>query len=229
MTYASAGVSLALVLVLTAGGGVLHGRLSNRWGPPAAMVTAGARLSQLPTHFASWDEQSSQHLPESTRLMLECTGDSVRCYVNSATKSMVEATLLVGPAGPLAVHTPEICFSSRDYQAVGKRRRVTIIDSEGVEHKLWKIDFRRRDVDSSLVHVYYAWSVGGPWMAPDKPRYQLAGWPYLYKIQLIGYPTNNVSLRPIDPVPAFLQEFSTVAARQIMHSSLEGQPAIGGR
>lgn len=205
--------ALALIL-LTVGGGVIHGKLSHRWGPPDRLLAAGARLQHIPDSAGTWKVESTQQLPDSARTMLECAGDVSRNYLDSAGGANVSLTLLLGPAGPMAAHSPEICFSSRDFREIEERQQIDLEDAAGVVHQLWRVTFQSQGLNRELLNVYYAWSTGGAWRAPDNARIEFAGSPYLYKFQVIGY---SVSQSPSasDPALSFLREFLPVVSTEL--------------
>ena len=208
------------MVLLTISGTLVHGRLSSRWGPTQSMIEAGAGLNRIPDRIETWVLQPSQQLPESARSMLECVGDISRSYVSPTTQASVQYSLIVGPAGPTSVHSPEICFPAQNYRQLSNRKRVKIRDSGGVDHEFWTVDFQSQGLEARLLHVYYAWSTGGPWSAPDNARYAYAGSPSLYKLQLVGYPSPVVTKESEDPVPAFLSEFLPTAETVIASVSL---------
>lgn len=184
MRVVLARIAFALLLLLTLGGGLIHGRLSNRWGPPEKMIEAGDRLKQISGKFGAWQMTASGHIEDSAKEMLQCAGDITRIYSDAATQAKVDLSLLIGPAGTVSVHTPEVCFSSQNFELLGKRQRISIRDDAGTDHKFWMVEFRTRGVEERLLRVYYGWSTGGPWSAPDDARLEFAGSPYLYKLQL---------------------------------------------
>jgi len=208
-------LGLGVLMMVTTGGAVVHGRLSNRWGPQQHMTEAGTRLERIPSQIGTWQMVSSQHLDDSARAMLGCTGDIVRSYVNPTGKSEASLTLIVGPPGPIAVHSPEICFPSRNYRLLDERKRVEIRDSLGIEHEFWMVVFQSQDLEARLLHVYYGWSTGGTWTAPDNPRFEFAGSPFLYKVQLVAYDSSQRGAA--DPALALLREF-LVAAKDVLIS-----------
>jgi hypothetical protein len=111
--------------------------------------------------------------------------------------------LIVGPPGPTAVHRPEICYSSQDYTQEGATRRVTVTaEDDSGTGEFWTLTFRPNDVDSLPLSVYYAWSNGDRWEAPENPRLSHSGAKILYKIQLAG---DKPDASPTDPCESFLQ------------------------
>jgi hypothetical protein len=177
-------IAFGLLLLLTVSGGLVHGRLSNRWGPHEKMIEAGSRLNQISAQFGTWQAAGTGHIPDYAKSMLQCTGDIARVYSNASAQEKVDLSLLVGPAGTVSVHSPEICFPSKNFELLGKRVRITIRDDAGIDHQFWMVDFRSQDLEERLSRVYYAWSIGREWSAPDDPRFEFAGQPYLYKLQL---------------------------------------------
>jgi hypothetical protein len=210
-----------LVMVATVVSGVLQGRMRNRWGPSPDMVAAADRLAQVPDRFADWRLQSSEELDESTRNMLECAGYFARNYVNQATGEAVSVTVLLGPPGPIAVHTPEVCFASRNYQSRGKRERVAIRRSGAAGDEFWALDFKLNDLQGDTLRTYYAWSIGEHWLAPDDPRFQYAGSPYLYKIQLSSRLPTETNPEVGDPCRRFLHDFLPAANKCLTDPSPE--------
>jgi len=208
-----------LVAVLTIVSGMLQGRMSNRWGPTEDMQTAAKQLEKLPTQFGSWQLFSSQEMSEEARNQLECAGYLYHTYKNRDTGEIVNMVLLLGPAGPIAVHTPEICYSSRAYKQLAPRECVTLLDRSNREDKFWRLAFRSTGVKADMLQVYYAWSTGDYWLAAGNPRFSLAGQPYLYKIQLAATVPFYADLKTNDPCKKFLQDFLPVVKRCMIEPS----------
>ncbi len=212
-------IGLILVVALTTGGGLVYGRLTNRWGATQIQSEAGAKLERIPTNFATWKGGESTHLPDYAQAQLECTGEVIRQYVDAETGSTIGVTLLVGPAGTLAVHSPEICFPSQNYRLLGKRQRVEVQDVKGVDHSFWAVDFQLQNVEGEMVRVYYAWSTGGAWSAPDDPRFAFAGSAFLYKIQLVAPVVSTALDQTQDATQLFLRAFLPEASEELVSSS----------
>jgi hypothetical protein len=197
---------VALVLGVTVGAGVTHGLLTNRWRPRPSMVIAARRLErQMPQRIGNWVLRGEEELKADVQETLHCAGFVWQRYEHVETGDRVSVFVVLGPHGPIAVHTPEICFSSSDHQAQGERQVVRIEDVQGNKHELWDLYFKANDVEASDMRVMYAWSSGGAWQAAKSPRYDYAGAPYLYKIQLSGPPPADGS--GFDACSDFLKEF----------------------
>ena len=217
--------SLLLLGVLIAAGltlasGLIHGRMTQRWKHSKASDSAAQRLAELPDTFGKWQGQSLEELDQETVDMLQCAGYVVRVYVNEETGAAIKMALLLGPAGPISVHTPEICFSGRNYLILEKRKRVQI--PEDSKDEFWGLTFQSKGLGATQLRVYYAWTTGGTWAAPDRhPRYKFAGRPYLYKIQLAGSLPPGADATTDDPCREFLRDFVPVARPYLVDPSTD--------
>jgi hypothetical protein len=117
---------------------------------------------------------------------LQCEGYVNRQYVNQETGDVVNLAVITGPPGPTAVHTPEICYSSRDYSIARERERTLIADKEGNAHTFWATVFESNNPLAERLCVFFAWSDGGNWIASKSPRFEFAGSQKLFKLQLAG-------------------------------------------
>jgi hypothetical protein len=203
----------ALVVGLTLMSGVIHGRMSGRWGPSRALADAGAELESIPRDFGSWRLQSSEELPDNIKDMLECTGYILRTYADPHTGQRVDVTVLAGPSGPMSVHIPEICFTSQNHTTLEPRKHVSVRDSTGAESEFWMLNFRSRDLEPKTLRVYYGWTTDGRWTAPTSPRFTFATSPHLYKIQLAAYLPPGQAAKSDDPCRKFLHDFVPVVKR----------------
>ena len=203
----SHGLALAAAVLITLAGGVLYGKYAQRWGPPPDMLAAATKLDQLPRQLGPWTLVETLTMEDSTLEMLECAGYVNRSYMNQETGQTVGLAIIVGPPGPTAVHTPEICFSSRAYEQQGDRRRVNLDASPVDRQSFWSIDFSTRNVLADGLRVYYAWSAGENWEAADSPRFEFAAAPYLFKIQLAAPRSAGLGAEGPDAGQDFLEEF----------------------
>ena len=173
------GTGCALTLILL--GGVAHGVLSNRWGVSENTQALGRQLNSIPMEIGPWKCPEEGKLDDRTIYgILEATGYISRVYVHQATSETVTVFLVFGPKGPIAVHTPEICYSARDVTQTSERQPVPA-DYDGKDGQLWKLGFETNSIDKRKMNVYYGWSDGGAWQAAKSPRFWRTD--YLYKIQ----------------------------------------------
>lgn len=197
-------VLLFACLSLTVFSGILRGRIDYRWGASDELIAAAERVGTIPMSLGDWVATEKEQLSDSAVKMLRCTGNLVGAYANPKNE-LVSMVFLVGPAGPLAIHTPDVCYGSNNYSTVEAKRKKTIVDSEGNEHEFSVITFKENKAGNRLLRVYYAWNYEGDWVAPAMPRTAFAGIPMLYKIQVA---TNAISQNDeeSDAGERFLQE-----------------------
>jgi hypothetical protein len=217
-SYILLGVVLAFALTILSG--VLQGRMRNRWGPSPDTVHAADRLAEVPLQFGDWRLLSPGKLDEEAARELECVGYFIRNYKNQVTGDLVNITVLLGPPGPISVHTPEVCFGSRDYKIMGQREEVAIHGADGKDDQFWRLSYKdNNNLRGSMLRVYYAWSAGTRWSASGDPRFKYAGQPYLYKIQLSSPLPVEADLQVDDPCKKFLEEFLPVARKCMIEPS----------
>lgn len=205
------------LLVLVAGGliavsllvGVVHGRMTNRWGIQPDMKEASRRLESMPADIDGWHAESYP-LDERVAEMLQCQGSLNRVYENPKTGQKVSIVVLLGPAGPIAVHTPEICYSSKDYSITSDRVPYAVDDQQD----LWDLRLKSNRAGAAPLRVLYGWTNDGNWDATANPRFAFGGRPLLYKIQLAG-PVPNESGEQ-DACRDFLAAFLPVLRKHLL-------------
>jgi hypothetical protein len=186
--------------------GAVCGRVSQRWGPVPDMVAAGEHLKSLPAQIGSWQLVEDDTMPEAVIRTLSCAGYVNRKYVDRHSGSTVMLAIYVGPTGPISVHTPEICYSSRDYLPEENRQRVQLSDLGGKAQTFWCTTFRSNNVLAEQLRVYYGWCAEHDWMAAESPRFDFAGWPLLFKLQISSLVPPGEKGAAQDPCRAFLED-----------------------
>ncbi len=199
-------IAVAVALV-TIAGGVIHGRLEHRWGSSEELAALGTRLEELPVEIGSWRLTQRSELTSDVQQMLRCAGYVNRTYVNSESGAIVRVAVLVGPTAPIAIHTPEICFTSRSVRIHEPRRRVKVPADPGESDEFWHSVFRSEDGLPDELHVFYGWSTGSKWSAPENQRTAFFGAPWLFKIQLASRSSDSTSLDAEAVGRAFLEQF----------------------
>lgn len=207
------GISAGLVALTLFVGGV-HGRLSGRWGPRPDVESAGERLKQVPQSIGDWQVQRIVDLEPDVVRMLQCSG-SVSCvYQNEKTGDVVSMFVILGPFGPTAVHTPEVCFSSKDYKIIQARKKFTLSDSAESQDEFWDVRMQANDVSASGLRTLYGWTNTQHWQASENPRFSFGGSPYLYKLQISGpLPTDDQNR---DVCREFLTAFLPVLRKHML-------------
>jgi hypothetical protein len=175
------------MLILTAStlaGAAIQGRLSRRWGGAMDLTKLAKRLQELPADVGPWHMRESKPLEPAAKTVLECAGYVGRVYENRQTGEMVTMAVLLGPAGPISVHTPDVCYSSQEYSIHDDPERTTFTRKDAADDQLWKTTLRSTRLEGGYLRVYYGWNGGRTWSAPYDARFAFLGQPYLYKIQV---------------------------------------------
>ena len=173
------GIGCALALILL--GGVAHGVLSNRWGVSENIQALGTQLNSIPMEIGPWKCSEEGKIEDRVIYeILQANGYISRVYVHQSTAEAINVFLVFGPKGPIAVHTPEICYSARAVTQTSERQAVPA-DYDGKDGQLWKLGFETNSIDKRKMSVYYGWTDGGAWQAAKSPRFWRTD--YLYKIQ----------------------------------------------
>jgi hypothetical protein len=170
---------LAIALLLTVGSGLLHGRLRQRWGHSSDALRAAEQMHALPATIGEWETISTFHLRDNEQAILQSYGHVGRVLRHKSSGAVVTLSLLVGPTGPTAVHTPEVCLRGNAYRLQGPRTALAV---PGREDTAWTSTFVSTDVSARQVRAVYGWRFDGDWSAPEQPRFSFAGRPYLYKL-----------------------------------------------
>ena len=203
---------IALVFVVTIGSGLIQGKLSNRWGHPADRNEAAARLKEFPsTDIGNWKLVQEADLTDRVREILDAAGWIKRTYRND-TGDIVHVAVLIGPPQPIALHTPEICYNSRDQRIKSKRVKEKFPGEEGGIDEFWKTEFEAKDFSSESFFVYYGWTTGENWKAEgNTARFKYVWQPYLYKLQVASTPKPSAMAIPgaaaEDPAKEFIKQF----------------------
>jgi len=191
---------MLVVIALLMSSAVVHGSIDGRWSAKKNLKAQGERLSTLPESAGDWKLIDKPEMDESALQILQCHGWDQRKYRNETTGQIITVAVLFGPRGPIAVHTPEVCFDSIGTEQT-RDRRVESIPTGKENHQLWSVEFSRKDSLDDNFESWYGWSDGGAFHASKLPRVWMTS--TLYKIQLSG-PSGNGADQPIQD---FLGEF----------------------
>jgi hypothetical protein len=210
--------------------GLVHGFWTDRWALTSGTVRAAAgRLERLPLTIGDWEGR----VGTLDRRELERTGAAgilCRRYVHRATGESVTVLLMCGRPGPMAIHTPEVCYTGAGYDMCGSPTRQIFPRGTGVD-AFWAADFQ---VAGALVperiRVLYAWSRGTAWQAPQNPRLELAGAGVLHKLYVVSdlAPGERGEVhRPADEfLIGLLPELDAIVSPPSA-PGVQGRPAVG--
>ena len=191
---------IALAAVVTAG--VVPGLWGHRWVPSSTLADAADRLTLVPMTVGEWEGRDLEVNPRELRLA-QAVGYLQRRYVHRHTGATVTLLALCGRAGPISVHTPEVCYAGAGYEEVGTVSRREVTDLKG--DRFWYRRFQKAGPTPITLGITYAWTGAGPWEAPDNPRLALARHPVLVKIYVVRSLTDPKEPPEADPTSDFLR------------------------
>lgn len=183
-------IAAAIALALTVAPGWYHGQRTFRWGTDTETRGLAQRLQEFPEEILGWRTVATLQLQQEEVDQLQPTGYIARTYAMGEFHANI--FVLIGPTGPTAVHTPDICFSSRDYRSLGPRKQTRVEESAINRSECWLTQFQSNHVNQHCMKAWYAWTTDGQWHASENPRYDFADSRYLVKLQIsVFYPDSE--------------------------------------
>lgn len=211
---------IIFLCLATVGSGYLQGRLSNRWGVDQETQDLGKLLEEVPEteSIGDWELVSSNRFDDEVVQMLACTGHISRVYRHRTNNWVVRMFAVTGPQGNISVHTPEICYSSKEYKPPFEKYR-SDLEIHGDPHQFWTITMRARsENEPHLLRAWYGWTTKRVFEAPGSARWAFFGKPRLTKIQLACQLPDPDAMpdvqekEAVDPCEDFLRAFLPVLA-----------------
>jgi Protein of unknown function (DUF3485) len=174
----------AIVVVLSSG--VAQGLWSHRWTASHDIGAAVARLDRVAMKVGDW-EGEDQEFDRRQLEQAEIDGYIMRRYKHRRSGALMSILLVCGRTGPIAVHSPDVCYSGAGYELTADPVRKALEPAGGgPPAEFWRGDFSKQNSITPLnIRIYWSWSNGGPWKAPGNSRLTFAGSPVLYKLYVI--------------------------------------------
>ena len=210
---------LVVMLLLILASGLLHGNMTSRWGESKDVVAAANALQSIPRSVGPWEQTGTRELTEAEKTILHCSSYVSRLYRNRESGDQIRLTLLMGPPDRMAAHTPEICYSTREFQLRDTRRRVVLKTSTSAENSFWRVTFNATTLEGGILCVYYAWGTGDRWRAPDDARFAFPGQQYLFKLQVSAQSPVDIRSASSDACQDFLSYFALVTETVLQRRS----------
>ena len=198
--------AVAVVLVT----GVVHGLMTDRWGagPDQKLTEAAARLGEVPLQLGRW-EGEPQEMPERERQVAGVAGYARRWYWHrelGEAAPRVWLSLVCGRPRDVGAHTPDVCYSGQGYRLMGEPKRREVPTPDGAA-AFWVAEFRGPpSLGSARCRVWWSWSDGDGWQAPEMPRWTFAGRGALYKLTVLEERTGEGGPPGEDPGLDFLSD-----------------------
>jgi hypothetical protein len=203
------GLMTAAAAVLVLAGGLAHGLWTDRWRPSPGIERAAEHLTRVPMELGDW---VGKDLPQEGLELNRAgaAGAVVRQYENRRTGALVTVFLVCGRPGPVAVHTPDVCYGGAGYEAAHDPDRYPLPAAGSTPAaEFWTSVFSKREAARpERLRIFWSWSApDGAWSAPSNPRVAFARSAALYKLYVISPTHSEDGPREDDPAVAFLTRF----------------------
>jgi hypothetical protein len=192
----------ALLLVF----GLALGLVTDRWGLSAELVWAPERLAAVPKDIGPWHGTDEELGPRQAR-RAGLHAHLFRRYVHAETGESLAVLVACGRPGPVAAHSPDVCYGGIGFAPVGPReRRRLAVEGQSSAPELWAERYEK--VGPALpeqLQVYYAWNDSGGWVAAESPRLSFARARLLYKLYVVRRLPRAAEAGGADPIPGLLR------------------------
>ncbi len=185
--------SLFWFLIVLAAVGLLlgyswaEGQWTGRWNPSDASRLAAAKLKTVPLSIGDWEGQDAE-FNESQLALGELDGYLHRIYLHRTTGERVQVLIVCGRAGPVSLHTPDVCYRGLGFlpTSLPEREALRASDDAGPDAYCWGADFEKTTpLGKETLRIGWTWLAGGRWQAVDQPRFEFATEPALFKAYFI--------------------------------------------
>jgi hypothetical protein len=173
-----------VAFALLVGSGLVHGRLTDRWGTSDALARAIGRLDRVPRSIGDWE---SRDVAMDRRQIdhAQIGGYLSRKYRNVRDGREATVLLVCGRPGPISVHTPDVCYEGAGYKAGSPPVPGSIATGDHragfLEARFWKVDALVPEV----LDILWTWNARGVWETPANPRIGFAPYQALFKVYVI--------------------------------------------
>lgn len=185
-------ISAVVAAAALIGTGIVHGYWSDRWSPDRQVADAADQLGSIPMQIGEWEGKDLEVKPGQAGPGV--TGCLQRSYFNRRLGVSVTIALVNGRPGPVAIHTPEVCYGASGY-LVGKREPVQRDKTDDAAH-FWTADaVRSRVTEETRIRLFWAWNGGEGWKAANDARVEFprGRHPVLHKLYVLRELTGPAS------------------------------------
>jgi hypothetical protein len=172
------------VLILT---GYVDGRWSNRWTTSHALADAVARLDRVALDLGDWEGRSME-LSKRELDVAELDGYLERNYKNLRTGENISVLLVCGRPGPVAEHTPDVCYIGAGFVQAARPALQTLKPEGGAPEALFREEIYSKGLSNAPSYLRILWSLNatGQWQSPPNPRVAFAPRSFLYKLYVVS-------------------------------------------
>lgn len=188
-------VIILIAIVLTGAIGFAH-RAFSSGGLNDGVTISQEKIDELPAEIGTWTLTGREAIGGTALDLLQCQASGNLAYQNPVDDAKVVVTLMSGPAGPLAAHTPEVCYSSKAYVIQSDTELLELSINDGTKPQLRVVNLVPRNDNHQPLTVVYGWHDGTDWRAPPPmwSRWEYGGTKSLVKIQVAIATDGNSSV-----------------------------------
>jgi hypothetical protein len=192
-----------LVVPLLLAYGVAEGLWTDRWQLSPELEQAPRRLAHLPHSLGPWQGTDDELGPRQAR-QAELRGHLLRRYVHPEGETLT-VLVVCGRPGPIAVHSPHVCYGGAGYTPARRRAR-HLVEAEGLSAEFWAERYKKAGAAvPEPLQIYYSWNAGDGWVAAESPRPRFARARALYKLYVVRRLPRPDEPDEHDPIPGFLR------------------------
>src|SRR5436190_6801394 len=171
-------------LAILVASGIVHRSGPNNWSDAGELKAAADKLDGIAMSLGDWEGTPSV-MDERTQAQAGIK-KYVQCvYKNRRTNHAITVLLVCGRPGPIAVHTPEICYAASGYRPVAETVHQELDYGSSEPAQFWTAKFRKDGAASDSLRIYWSWCAQDRWEAPENPRLAFAAHKALYKLYVI--------------------------------------------
>jgi hypothetical protein len=199
----------AVASVALVAAGLVHGFWTDRWTASTDTEDCANRLANVPRTIGEWQAGDKDIDGQPAPGVAGCLQ---RRYFSRRLGVEVTLALVNGRPGPVATHTPDVCYGASGYVVEGRGHVNVPLDTKTASAQFWRADaVRDRATETSKLRIYWAWSSGQGWQAPNDARLAFPRFrhPVLHKLYVLrdiaGESNKGKNARKEEPCEVFLQ------------------------
>jgi hypothetical protein len=208
-------VGVACVMVVAAS--VVQGYWTNRFGATSDSEIVhqfSDRLGPIPKVIGEWEAVDHTMNPQEQEVA-GIVGYISRNYTNSRTKESVTVMLVCGNFRNIAKHEPTQCYVAAGFTQEKEVDPYSKKVADDTTATFNTTVFKREEQDKlEKLRIFWSWNFDGEWVAPSRPRWNLAGKPALYKLYVISNIGQGEDIEESASL-RFINEFIPVANKQL--------------
>jgi len=177
--------------------GTVHGLWTDRWQVSDEPAASASRLNDLAMTVGEWEGRT---VSTQRAGLAGVAGHLYRRYTHARTGKEVTLFMVCGRPGPVAVHTPDVCYGASGFEVLSQVKYSLPATAGGAGAVFKTAQFRKKQSsDLTTLRIFWSWTATGPWSAPDDPRFTFVRYPALFKLYLIREMTSADEALDDDP------------------------------